>query len=354
MLTATRIQNFRAESPLDKWEVRASSYGFLDLFKTQTDSATGIITDDLKSKAINSAGTTLEVPVLDAEGFTIQNVTQPVTIAGDPSTSAMYTVTFINYYFGFRMFPAQHKNNEISLQREFSRKLQGYIYELMDQLDQAGSAAFEVNKTQVLADDLGGRYTHTANVTVAPLAEEGAVLGDVNPIFRGNKFANGPIAIVGNNSFDSHVRNNLMEKGEFNTDNKTYQYGDKTFHFSNNLANAAGHKATFFAVKGDSCGMVQQFSPDSLLGHSTHKHMWDVDTLPIANLPIGIYQYDDAVNANTAADGGGSIGGSNVAPMTATKMEAYGFHTAIAFIVAYNSDQTTIASPIHKYAISAT
>lgn len=334
-------------------EVRASSYGFLELFQAQTNSSTGIITEDLSNKAINSSGVSLEVPVLDAEGFTIQNVTQPVTITGDPSTSAFYTVTFINYYFGFRMFPAQHKNNEISLQREFSRKLQGYIYALMDSLDQAGAAAFEANKTQVLADDLGGRYALTANVIVAPLAEQGAVLGDVNPIYRGNKFAGGPISIVGNNSFDSHVRNVLMENGQYNQADKTYQYADKTFHFSNNLANAAGHKATFFAVKGDSCGMVQQFSPDALLGHSTHKHMWDIEILPIANLPIGVFQYDDAVNANTAADGGGSIDGVG-SPMTATKMEAYGFHTAVAFIVTHNSDPATIASPIHKYAISAT
>lgn len=353
MLTATRLQNFRAQSPLDKWEVRASSYGFLDLFMTQTNSATGIITEDLSMKAINSSGVSLEVPVINNEGFTVQNVTQPVTITGDPSTSAMYTVTFVNYYFGFRIFPAQHKNNEVSVQREFNRKMQGFIYQLMDSLDQAGAAAFEANKTQVLADDLGGRYSLTANVIVAPLAEEGAVLGDVNPIYRGNKFATGPVEIVGNPSFESHVRNKLIEKGEFNTENKTYQYADKTFHFSNNLANGAGHKATFFSVQPDSCGMVQQFSPDCLLGHSTHKHTWDIMTLPIANIPIGIYQYDDAVNANTAADSGGSIDGAG-SPMTATKMEAYGFHMAAALIVTYNSDPATIASPIQKFAIATT
>lgn len=352
MLTATRIQNFRAQSPVDKWETRASSYGFLDLFVAQTNSPTGIITQDFSEKAINSSGVSVEIPVINNEGFTIQNVTQPVTVVGDPSTSALVTITFVNYYFGFRIFPAIHKNNEISMQREFNTKLQGYVYSLLNALDQAGATAFEAAKTQVLADDLGGRYSLTSNVIVAPVAEEEAVLGDVNPIFRGNKFQEGPINIVGNPSFESHVRNKLLEKGQYNTENKMYQYSDKTFHFSNNLSNAAGHKATFFAVKGDSCGMVQQFSPDCLLGHSTHKHSWDIMTVPIANIPMGVFEYDDAVNANTTGAGSTSIDGAS-SPNTATKMEAYGFHTAIAFVVTHNSDPANIASPVHKYAIAS-
>lgn len=343
-LVNTRLQNFRADSPVDKWEVRASNYGFLDLFQSQTNSPTGIITDDLKQKAIAAVGSTLEIPVIDKEGFTIQNVTQPLVIAGDPSTSQLYAVTFVNYYFGFRMFPAAHMNNEIKLQREFNRKLQGYIYSLLASLDQAGAAALEADKTQVLADDLGGRYALTADVVVAPLAEEGAIIGDINPLFTGNDFM-GPVHVVGNPSFESHVRNKLLEKGQYNTENKTYQWADKTFHFSNNLSNAVGHKATFFAVQGDAVGMVQQFSPDAILGHSTHNHVWDIETLPIANIPIGVYQYDDAIN-------GATLNGAASAHLTATKMEAYGFHTAVAFITPYNSDPTTNASSIMKGAIA--
>lgn len=344
-LVNTRLLNFRADSPVDKWEVRASQYGFLDLFQNQTNSPTGIITDDLQQKAIRAVGSGLEIPVLDKEGFTIQNVTQPVVIAGDPSTSQLYAVTFVNYYFGFRIFPAQHYNNEISMQREFNRKLQGYIYAMLKSLDQAGAAALEAKKTQVLADTLGGRYTLTGNVVVAPLAEEGAVLGDTNVLFTGNDYF-GPIHIVGNPSMQSHINNKLLEKGEFNTDNKTYQWADKMFHFSNNLANGAGHKASYFAVQGDSVGMVQQFSPDAILGHQTHNHIWDIDTLPIANIPIGIYQYDDAID-------GSGLGGAATAHLTATKMEAYGFHTAVAFITPYNSDPATIAASIMKVAIAS-
>lgn len=343
-LVNTRLQNFRADSPVDKWEVRASQYGGLDLFKAQTDSPTGIITEDLANKAIRSEGSTLEIPVLDAEGFTIQSVTQPLTIAGDPGTSQLYAVTFVDYYFGFRLWPAQHFNNEITLQREFQRKLNGYIIAMMNSLDLAALSALEADKCQLLKDDLGGRYGFAGNIATAPLAEQDAFVGDINLLMKGNDYF-GMLHIVGNPSFESHVRNRLLEKGQFNTENKTYQYSDKTFHFSNNLTNGAGNRAACFAVQADTVGMVQRFSPDVILGHRTHKHIWDMEVLPIANLPIGVYQYDDAVDF--------SGNNASTSRLTATKMEAYGFHTSVAFITPYNSDPATNPSAIMKVALAS-
>lgn len=342
-LVNTRLQAFRAASPLDKWEVRASQYGALDLFKAQSMSPTGIITEDLQQKAIRSVGSGLEIPVLDAEVFTIQNITQPLVITGASGTSQLYQVTFIQYYFGFTIIPAQHYNNEITMQREFNRKMQGYIFALLNSLDQAALAALETDKSQVLRDDLGGRYQFVGNTIVAPLAEEEAVIGDINPLLAGNDYF-GPVSLVGNNSLNSHVRNKLLEKGTYNTENKTYQYADKTFHFTNNLSNGAGHKATAFAVQGDAVGMVQQFPVDAILGHSTHKHIWDIETLPIANLPIGVFQYDDAVD--------GSAINASTTHLTATKSEFYGFNTAVAFITPYNSDPATNPAAITKIAIA--
>ena len=92
--------------------------------------------------------------------------------------------------------------------------------------------------------------------------------------------------------------------------------------------------------------MLQQFSPDAILSHRTHKHIWNIEQLPIAGMPIGIYQYDDAIDAN-------AISGAATAHLTASKAEHYGFHTAVAFLSPYNSDRSTIASPIMKVAINA-
>lgn len=346
-LINTRFNAFRAASPMDKWETRANRWGFLEMFKNQTmDPINSIITPDLQAKAIAAAGSSLEVPVIDFDsGVSILNQTIPVTVTGSPSTSQMMAITFTHYYWAFLIHPAQHFNNEISMQREFNAQSQKYIFEFMDTLDQACAARLEADKTQVLADTLGGRYALVSDVIEAPLAEETAAIGDINPLMGGNKFY-GPFDMVANGSMESLVRNKLMEKGQFQTDDKRYQYNDKNWYFSNNLANAGTHKATAFIVQQGSCGLLQQFAPDCVMRNRTHKHLWDIERLPIADMNVGVYQYDDAVN-------GSALSGAATALLTSTKAEAYAFHTAIATLTTYNSDRTTIASPIAKLGVLA-
>lgn len=344
-LLNTRLQNFRSNAPLDKWETRPSRWGGVDLYTQQTNDPAGIITEDLVQKALDAVGSGLQVPVIDFDaGVQVLNQTIPVATADSPNTSQLVDITFTHYYWGFHLYPAAYKNNEIAMQRDFNRKMEKHIYKFLDLLDVAMLSSLEADKTQVLNDDLGGRYSLTSNVVVAPDTEKDAVIGDINPLFSGNDFF-GRIHVLANGSMESHVRNRLLEKGQFNTEDKTYQYNDKIFHFSNNLANAAGQRATAFAVQGGAVGMLQQFSPDCLMGHSTHKHSWDIVNLPIANMPIGTYFYDDAVDAS-------AVNGAASAHLTASKVEAYAFHTAIALITAYNSDASTRPSPIMKIAIA--
>lgn len=344
-LVLTRLQNLRAQTNIDKWEVRASRWGFFDLFRSQTMSPMGIINNDLQQKAIDAVGSTLEIPVIDFNpGVTVTNVTQPVVITGVENTSKLYAVTFTDYYFSFLIYPAQHKNNEISMQRDFNQKLTERVYKLADILDIACGASLEANKTQVLTDTLGGRYSLVSDVVVAPNAEAGAFVGDINPLFSGNDFF-GPVDMAANGSLESHVRNTLLEKGQFNSENKQYQFNDKVWYFTNNLANGAGHVATGYAVQQNSVGYVQQFSPDCVMGHSTHKHNWSIETLPFLGIPIGTYSYDDAVDASSL--------NASTTHLTATKVEAYGFHMRMAFLVAYNSDPATRASSIMKIALAS-
>ena len=107
--------------------------------------------------------------------------------------------------------------------------------------------------------------------------------------------------------------------------------------------------AAAFAVMADSVGMVQQFSPDVILGSKSHKHVWDMEILPVANIPIGVYQYDGAIDGSTAGE---NLGGAATDHLTATKVEAYGFHHAAAFITPYNSSPSTNPSSIAKVVLA--
>lgn len=343
-LINTRLQALRAEAGIDKWETRASRWGAYDYFRRESERPGGIITDDLRTKARLSIGRDLQVPVIDYDsGVVVSNVTQPVLITGTPSTSQLYAITFVNYYFGFLIHPAAHMNNEISMQREFNTQIRKFAYEMMDKLDNASLSVLEAEKSQVLRDDLGGRYRFEGDTVIAPQSEKDYLFGDLDVLMSGNDII-GDYAIIGNGAAQSFVRRRLMEKGQYNTENKSYQYDNKEWFWTNNLTNAVTDEATGFMVPNGTVGMVQQFGADNLMGNSTHKHNWGIETLPYANLPMGTYQYDDAVNAS-------ALHGAASSHLTATKVEAYGFHTAIAFVQPYNSNPATKASPILKFAI---
>lgn len=342
-LLATRMQNMRINSPLDKWEFRTSQWGALDFVMQDTDSPSSIISDELKQRAMSSIGNTIQTPVLENQDVTIGS-SRSVTIADSENDSALATFTFATYTFGFTVVPAMFSNNEISIQKDFETKMRKYILKLADTLDTAALTALEAAKTQVVADLLG-KYSLTSNVLVSPLANQDEVVGDISVIMRGNDFFD-MLHLIGSLSLESHVNNRLLEKGQFNTENKTYQWADKAFHWTPRLTNAAGQKATGIAVVEGSTGMLTRFERESVLRtEAANNWKWDIETLPILNIPVGTYYYESVGDFN-------AIGGAATADLDRAKKEHYGFAVDIAFVTAHNSDAANLASPIMKFAIA--
>lgn len=338
-LILTRMQNLRSKANLDKWELRPSRYGALDAFLQQTADPAGIITPELEEKAVASIGRTLEVPVIDYDGTISIGNTRSVTIADSENTSRMVTMVFATYSWGFTIVPAAYMNNEISIQADFERKFNKYLYKFAETLDSAAVASLDANKTQVLNDDLG-QYAFASNKVSALYAKREEIIGDINPMQSANDFYN-PLHIVGNTGVESLVRK-LAEKGIYNSENKLIQYADKTFHFSNRVANAADRYATAFAVPSGTIGMLKRFERDAVLKtKSGTSHEWDISNLPMLNMPVGTYYYESVGNYS-------GIAGAGTADLTRTKKEHYGFAVDVAFVVAENSDVANRPSAILK------
>ena len=68
--------------------------------------------------------------------------------------------------------------------------------------------------------------------------------------------------------------------------------------------------------------------------------------LPFIDLPVGSHYY-------TAVGDQSAIAGAASADMTCNVKEYFGFSVDVAFIIAYNSDPTTVANPIMKAQIAA-
>lgn len=342
-LVLTRIQNIRANSNLDKYEYRPSRYGALDAFIQQSNDPTGILTPELKEKARTSIGNILETPVIDYDGnITIGNE-RTLTINDSENTSKMVQVTFATYAFGFTIAPAMYMNNEIGIQKDFETKMMKYIYKLAQKLDQDALAKLATEKSQIIKNPL--LYTATKGQISAKWTERENLFGDLDPIMAANDFF-GQLHIVGDAGVESIMRK-LAQHGLYNDVNKQNEFGNKVVHLTNNMALSAGKYAQGYAINSGSLGFMTRFERDCLLGTvSGDGHEWGIAILPLLNIPCGTYFYDSVGDYS-------AIAGTATADMTRTRKEHYGFAVDIAFMTAYNSDKTKLASPIIGFDISS-
>lgn len=342
-LVLTRIQNTLANSRLDKYEYRASRYGALDAFMVQSNDPTGILTPELKEKARTSIGTTLQTPVIDYDAdITIGN-TRSLTIADSENTSRFVDITFATYSWGFTIAPAMYMNNEIGIQRDFDTKLMKYAYAVAKKLDEAALAILAADKTKVLKNKL--LYDFSTNALNAKWTERENVFGDLEVLMGANDFY-GQLHIVGDPGVESIMRK-LQQHGLYNDVNKQNEFGTKIVHLTNNIAAAENKYAQGYAVNAGSLGMLTRFERDCLLGTvSGDGHEWGIATLPLLNMPVGTYFYDSVGDYNT-------IAGAATADMTRTRKEHYGFAVDVAFLTAYNSAPSTLASPILAFNVSS-
>jgi hypothetical protein len=341
-LINTKIQNYREKSNLDKNETRPSQYGALDLFVTESDSPTGILSPELKAKAFESIGTTLQTAVIHYDGGVTISNTRSVTIADSENTSQMVSFTFSTLSWGYTMVPSLYHNNEIGYDKDWNTKFEKYLFAAAASLEASAIAALEAAKTQVFTDPL--IYDTTGNAINAAWKNREDVIGDINPMMSANDYF-GQIHVLGNGGIESMIRK-MSEKGLYNEVNKTLEYSDKILHFSRFLANDEGKFATAYAVEGGQLGILFRVEREALYNRKSRTgHEWGTSTLPIINIPVGTYYYESVGDFN-------AIAGSSSADMTRDMKEHFGYSVDACFVTAHNSSPTTIASPYMKIEVA--
>lgn len=343
-LLNTRMLDMRQQSEnLDKWTLRPSRYGAFDVFQLGNNEPDSIISADLLQRAAGAVGRDVEIPVFDSETVSIGS-TRSVTIADSENTSQIYTLSFTTYAWGFTIVPSLFQNNELAMQQDFNRKMQKYLLQFAADVDTACLSALSTAKSQVFADLLG-IYSNVGNSIQVPLANDQEILGDLTAIMNANDYYGSPFRIVGNSGVQSLVAK-MSEYSEYNEQNKVIQWLDKTMHYTNRLTNDSGKKATGYVVNPSSVGLVFRHEREALLGTMMDDGTeWNIDTLPMLNIPVSTYFYESKGDFS-------SIAGAASADMTRVRKEHYGFSVDIAYVTAYNTDASTYASPIAKFEIA--
>lgn len=342
-IVLTRVQNIRAKANLDKWEQRPSRYGVFDLFARDTDHPQSLISPELMEKAYASIGSTLETPVIDYDGSVTIGSSRSAVIADDENTSAMKSITFATYAFGFTQVESLFHNNELAKERDWEAKFLKNLYALGSALDTAGVTALNAQKTQVFGNDLG--FTPVADVLTSSTANEQKVLGALNGVMFSNDYDGDRLNVVGN-AYIKYLVSQMAEHAEYNDQNKTIQYMDKDLSYSNRITDAALDKATGYAVVPGSLGILTRVEREALMGvKSKTGHEWDVINLPLLNIPCGVYTYESVGDYS-------AIAGAASADQTRAHKKHYGFAVDVAFVTPYASDIANNASPILKFAVT--
>ena len=342
-LIATRLQNWRVENPeFDRNMARPRQYGALDFFIEQTNAANSIINENLRSRAFESMGNTVQIPVINYDGDVTVSNTRSCVIADDENTSALYTVNWVTLAVGFTMVPQLYRNNEISYEHDFARKMEKVCRALATELDKLALAALENNKSQVFEDAL--YYTITGNAVQVPFTARMEFLSDMDAMMRANDYPE-MLHIIGGAGVDSLIRK-MAEHDVYNDVNKRFEYDNKVLHYTNNITNEEGVFATAFAVADGNVGVLTRVDREALARTRANFHEWDVVTLPFIDLPVGSHYY------TTVGDQSG-IAGAASADMTCDVKEFFGFSVDVAFLVAYNSDAENVANPIFKIEVAA-
>lgn len=347
-LAATLALEFRATAPeFDANEFRITNAGTFNAFKRQTASTSSFITDDLKMKAFNSMGNTVKIPAINYKDVTIRT-TRPLTIAADENTSAFYTVTFATLAYGFVMYPTRHVNNDVSYQLDFNKKFKAMLVKMMTTLEAQAVAAVDAKKTQVLPNDttvVTGGHTFASNVVSEVIGDwkSSYILTDLAPLMRSNDYEPYMMDVVGNQGLDSILRR-MEGYGGYNQENKTIQFAQKNFGFSNSIANATGKHVTGYAIADGTLGLLSRIELDSIAGTEiADGHKWDMVQVPGIDLTFGSYYYEAAVDAN-AVD-------ATTTHLTRTKAQYFDWAIDVAWVTKYTSNLATIPTPVIKFDI---
>lgn len=341
-LLETRMQELRPQlSAIDKNMTRACEYGALNFFIDQTNAPDSIVSKEWFERVFATMGREVKIPVIKYDGSVSVTNTRSCVESGAGNTSALMAVTFKTYAVGFSMVPAQYSNNDISYQHDFLRNMEKVSRALAAELDKDALAALEANKTQVFAETLN--YTESGDVVQVPWEMRETVLGDMNPLMRANCY-NGMIHVIGNAGADSLLRI-LNQYGEFNEVDRRLQFADKVLHFTNSLTNGGQKYATMYAVENGNVAMFTRVDREALAGTKLANDEWGVTRLPFINHAVG-YHLRREVGDQSA------VSGAATADLTCAVKESYTFSVDVAYVVAYNSDPATVASPIMKFEVA--
>jgi len=342
-LVNTLMQTLRSKATptFDANELRESRYGALRFFQ-QESASRPIFDGETIANIKRSFGNSVIVPVLDAQTVTVSNTyARTCSVVDDENTSALVTLSFASYGWGFSMTPSTHYNNDVAYQRDWERKMNKYLLQFTSDLDTACIAVLEADKNQVTTG-VSDYYAIVADALQVPQASKDDFYNQLEAIFNTMDFYDN-IHIITNPGHMPMVRR-LDNQGSSNATNQGFQFDLRGYQWwgSNRLANGVGVESTAYAVEAGTVFIDNRNDPDTIAGHNVGGFkVWSQEQMPMVNMLMGSFYQEDCGDQNALA-------GAATAGNTRSKLEGFEFSTDIVTATQYNSSISTRYNPILK------
>ena len=342
-LNATRLDEYRLDydkSNLDAWEHKQSNYGVLAAYQKDTPfTIPGY--QELQANRTHELRT-VSIPVIDRTTFTTAS-TRTCSALTHEMTSTYVDPSWTTLKVGFNMTPAEHKNNYITYQQYFNKKMRHMELTLAAALDTLAHTNLNANISQVVAAS-GNPYPLVANALVVPAADNELLYNEIGSIMEQDDFPGTGINIVSSPRNQALVRE-YSAQGTSNAENRVFQFGGYDFGYSNRVTVAGTDRDTVFAMPQGSLALLTDTDPDAEMGHSsTDGKEWSITSLPMLGFDVGLLYQSTCADKSTAIGTG----------YEATLSESFHFSFDYSFNVAYNVDASTYSSPVHKFRLTLT
>jgi len=341
-LATTKLDEYRQtveQSGVDLWENRFSNYG---AFGTYLKDTPNLIPGGAEFIA-NRKGEdrTASFTVIQRESFSADS-SRSCTAGTQDSTSAYVTPSWTTWKYPIMVVPSQYENNNVSLQADFNHKMETLERTILYDLDTAAVTSLEANISAV-NNASGNPYNFASSVSAVPLSGNDYFLNELTSQLMHNDLPPDQMNIIASPRFASYV-DRYVNQGKANDENRQFQFGGKSFAYSNQLTVATSDRDTVYVAPPASLGFLSWIDPDARMGHqSGDGKEWFTQPLPKVGITAGVlYQ-------STCADKSALQGG-----LEATLTESYSFSFDYMFTTAYNSTPSTNPGTIFKYTLTKT
>jgi len=345
-IAATRLDEYRLaydRSNLDAWEHKQSNYGVLAAYQKDTPFTIPGYNELVGGRAAEVR--TVSIPVIDRTTFTTagRRTCDPLT---HEMTSTYVEPSWTTIKTGFNMIPEEHENNYIKYQDLFNKKMLHMQITFAAALDTLAHTNMNANISQVVAA-AANPYPLVANSLVVPAANNELLYNEIGSIMEQDDFPGTGINIVGSPRNQALVRE-YSSQGTSNAENRAFQFGGYNFSYSNRVTVAGTDRDTVFAMPQGSLAFLTWIDGDSRANRkSTDGKEWSVANLPILGFDVGLLYQSTCSNQGVG-------GTARATGLEATLSESFMFSFDYSFNVSYNVDNTTYASPVHKFRLTLT